>query len=94
LCVSFYIPKRGRFLLSIVPHARLGFRRAGEIRGSSLRFTSGGTYTVNRAGRIAPGDTAFHLYVRHQPEWRRYPNADLETVTVGAADQPEDLLAR
>lgn len=90
-----YIPKRGRFLLSIVPHARLGFRRAGEIRGSSLQFTSGGTYTVNSAGRIAPGDAAFNLYVRHQPEWRpSYPNADLEVVTVGAADRAEDLMAR
>jgi len=70
--VWIYVANRGRFLLSVVPNARFGFRRAGEIRGSSLRFTVGAdTYSVSTAGRIAPGDAAFNLYVLHQPTWRR-----------------------
>ena len=74
----------------------LGFRRSGEIRGSSLRFTIGGdTYSVNTTGRIAPGDAAFDLYVLHQPKWRPgYPDADLDAATVGAADRVEDLVSR
>lgn len=94
--VWIYVPGRGRFLLSIVRNSGLGFRRAGDIRGSSLRFTIGAdTYSVNTAGRIAPGDAAFNLYVLHQPKWRPgYPHADLEAATVGAADRVEDLLTR
>jgi hypothetical protein len=92
--VWVYVPNRGRFLLSLVPSTRFGFRRAGEIRGSSLRFTVGGdTYSVSSSRRIAPGDAAFNLYVLHQPGWRpTYDNADLSMTIVGAADRMEDVV--
>ena len=91
--VWIYIPNRGRFLLSIARNSGRGFRKAGEVRGSSLRFTVGAdTYSVTTGGRIAPGDAAFNLYVLHQPKWRPgHPHADLEMATVGAADRAEDL---
>jgi hypothetical protein len=92
--VWVYVPNRGRFLLSLTPLTRFGFKRAGEIRGSSLRFTVGAdTYSVSCSRRIAPGDAAFNLYVLHQPGWRpNYPNADLGATIVGAADAVEDAL--
>jgi len=93
--VWIYIPGRGRFLLSVVPNARLGFQRVGEIRGSSLRFTIGGeTYSIASGSRIAPGTSAYHLYVLQQREWRpSYAHANLEVTFIGAADRVEDALS-
>jgi hypothetical protein len=92
--VWIYIPTRGRFLLSVIPNPKQGFSRAGEIRGTSLRFTVGGnTYSVSSDAGIAPGIAAYNLYVLHQPEWRpSYPNANLDVVTIGAADRAEYLV--
>jgi hypothetical protein len=68
----FSIPNQGRFILSLTPQPALGFRKAGEIRGSTINFTING-HTVNlvSSGRIAPGHGPFNLYVLHQPEWSR-----------------------
>ena len=89
-----YVPTRGRFLLSLVP--RRDFRRAGSVRGTSLSFTvDGDTVAVTSASRIAPGEAAFNLYVRHQPAWKpSYPNADVDAIHMGAADRAEYLEAR
>ena len=94
--VWIYIPKRGRFVLSAVPNQKAGFRRAGEIRGNSLSFSVGGTtYNVTCGARIAPGTGAYNLYVLQQPDWRpNYPNANLDVITIGAADRAEYLLAK
>jgi hypothetical protein len=92
--VWIYLPGRGRFLLSLAP--RDGFRRAGEVRGSSLRFiVDGQTYDVVSAARIASAAAAFNLYVRRQPEWKpTYANANLDTVHIGAADRLEYLVGK
>ena len=94
--VWIYIPTRGRFLFSVIPNPKQGFTRAGEIRGSSLRFTVGGnTYSVNSGAGVAPGTAAYNLYVLHQPQWRpSYPNANVDLVTIGAADRVEYVLAK
>jgi hypothetical protein len=88
--------KRGRYILSLIPHPKLGFRKAGEVRGSSLSFVMGSdTFTLNTGGRIAPGQASFSLYVLHDPEWRpTYPDADLSAFFMGAADRPETLLRK
>ena len=84
-----YVPYRGRFLLSLRPHAELKFQKAGEVRGSSMRFTMGGTsYSLVSASRIAPGQTAFNLYVLFQPGWTPlYPHANVDVFHFGAADR-------
>jgi hypothetical protein len=94
--VWIYLPNRGRFLFSLVPNAGHGFRRAGEIRGSSLRFTIGAdVYSVNSASPIAPGESAYNLYVLHQPEWRpSYAHANVEAAITGAAERVEYALAQ
>jgi hypothetical protein len=69
--IGFYLPGKGRFVLSLAPRETLGFRRAGEVRGSTLTFTAGSdTYRVNCNGRIAPGEGVYHLYVYHNPSYR------------------------
>ena len=91
-----HVPNRGRFLLSLMPHPGLGFRRAGEVRGSSLRFTVGSdTFSIASGRRVAPGRSAFNLYVLHQPTWRpTYANANLDAFTIGSADRAEYLVGR
>jgi hypothetical protein len=86
-----YVPHRGRFLLSLQPRAELGFRKAGDVRGSTMRFTdSGTTYSLGSAARIAPGQSAFNLYVLFQKDWKpAYPHANLDTFHVGAATAEE-----
>jgi hypothetical protein len=89
-----YLPGRGRFLLSLTP--RSGFRRAGEVRGTSLRFiVDGQTYDVVSSSRIAPATAAFNLYLRRQPEWKpTYQNANLDTIHIGSADRLEYLVGK
>jgi hypothetical protein len=92
--VWIYLPGRGRFLLSLAP--RPSFRRAGEVRGSSLRFiVDGQTYNVVSSSRIAPPSAAFNIYVLRQPEWKpTYTNANLDTIHIGSADRLEYLLGK
>jgi hypothetical protein len=92
--VWFYTSNRGRYILSLVPRPELGFRRAGEVRGTSLSFVVGkDTFSLSTGARIAPGQAAFNLYVRHDPDWRAtYPNADFSAFIMGAADRAESLV--
>jgi len=94
--VWLYAAKRGRFILSLVPHPELGFRRAGEVRGSSLSFVVGNdTFSLSTGRSIAPGQAAFNLYVLHEPDWKpTYANADLGVFNMGAADRAELLVRK
>jgi len=91
--IWFHVPKRGRFVLAMGPHPELGFRKAGEIRGSSLQFTIGAdSYTLSAGTRIAPGQAAFNLYVLQQPNWKpTYLFADESAFNIGAVDRFESL---
>jgi hypothetical protein len=89
--VWLYVGNRGRYYLSLMPHPELRFRKAGEVRGSSLSFTVGtDTFMLSAAGRIAPGQAAFNLYVLHDPAWRpTYANANLSAFNMGTADRAQ-----
>jgi hypothetical protein len=92
--VWLYLPMYGRFILSLIPHPELGFVNAGEIRGSTLTFTVGGdTFNLVSAGRIAPGQRSFNLYVLQQPEWRP-ANGKVSVWAGGAADSPDQLIGK
>lgn len=91
--VWFYMPNHGRIILSLGPNPKLGFRRLGEVRGSSLMFSIGADkFTLSSATRIAPGQEAFSLYVLHQPNWKpTYLFADTSAFNIGAVDQFDAL---
>jgi hypothetical protein len=92
--VWLYLPNQGRFLLSLVPHPELGFMKAGEVRGSTLTFTSNSdTFNLVSASRIAPGQRSFNLYVLHQPMWRP-PDGNAAIWAGGAADSPDQLISK
>lgn len=94
--VWIHTAKRGRFLLSLVPHPELGFRKAGEVRGSSLTFTVGSdTFSLSTGSRIAPGQSAYSLYVLHDPNWLpTYPDADVSAFMMGSAERAESLIRK
>lgn len=91
--VWFYLPMRGRFILSLTPHPEFGFKSAGEIRGSSLSFTIGSdTFNLVSSGRIAPGSGPFNLYVLNDPAWRP-ASGDGSVPAWGGADRLDQLVA-
>jgi len=91
--IWLYIPNRGRIVLSLGPHADLGFRRIGEVRGTSLQFTLGSDkFTMTSASEIAPGTAAFNLYVLQQSNWKpTYPFADVNALNIGAVNRFDAL---
>ncbi len=82
--VYFYLPNRGRFVFSLAPNEQLGFRKAGEVRGSTLIITWGNdSFVLDCDGPIAPGGGVFNLYVYHDPSWR--PRGGPDSFTIGAS---------
>ena len=92
--VWFYLPMHGRFILSLIPHPELGFIKAGDVRGSTLTFNIGNdTFSLVSAGRIAPGQRPFNLYVRHEPGWRP-PDGSISAWAGGAGETAEQLIGK
>jgi hypothetical protein len=91
----FYLPERGRFVMSLLPNPKLGFRRAGEVTNALLSFTDGSDrYDIKSTGRIAPASGRFNLYVVRDPEWRPTGSESNSPLVVGAADRAEWLVGR
>ena len=91
----FYLPERGRFVMSLVPNGNLGFQRAGEVTNALLSFTDGSDrYDIKSTSRIAPADGRFNLYVLHDPEWRPTGDEANSPIIVGAADRADSLVGK
>jgi hypothetical protein len=89
-----YVPNYGRFVLSLVPRPDLGFRKLGEVRGTSLTITEGShQIALTCAQPITTTSAAFNLYGLREAAWKpTYPNADTATFTMGGAERAESLL--
>ena len=91
----FYLPERGRFIMSLVPNPKLGFRPAGEVSNRSLTFTEGRErYDIESASRIVPAWGRFNLYVRHDPTWQPTSGESSSPIIIGAADRADFLAAK
>ena len=91
----FYLPERGRFVMSLLPNPKLGFRRAGEVSNRTLTFTEGRErYDIQSSSRIVPAGGRFNLYVLHDPKWRPTRVVSNVPLIVGAADRAEWLAAK
>ena len=87
--IYFYLPEKGRYLMSVTPNEKLGFRKAGVVARDGLTFKDGEvTYRVDCSFRIVPGDGLFNLYVLHDA-WRPPGNDEFQ---VGGADKAEYLV--
>jgi hypothetical protein len=92
VAVWFFLPSYGRFILTLAPHPDLGFRSAGEIRGSTLTFSSANdTFNIVSRGRIAPGSGPFNLYVLRQPDWQP-PGSDGKSQVWGSVDRLDQVI--
>jgi hypothetical protein len=90
--VWLYVKGRGRFVLSLVPNEKLGFRKDGVVSGDGLLFRDGpAEIRVECSGQIAPGPGAYNLYVVHEPGWRP---SDGALTTMGSADKPEFIIGK
>ena len=91
----FYLPERGRFVMSLVPNGNLGFQRAGEVTNALLSFTErSDRYDIKSTSRIAPAAGRFNLYVLHDPEWRPTGDEANSPIIVGAAGRAEWLIGK
>ncbi len=81
-----YVQNRGRYLLSLVPQT--GFRKAGDVRGTSLTFTSGADrFVIGSVSPVAPGDGPFNLYVMEQAGWKPAGANGSPRIMFGAAER-------
>jgi len=91
----FYLPDRGRYIFSLVPHSQLGFQKAGQVSGASLTFTVDGvTFALGCSQHIAPGSESYNLYVFHDPTWRPTTGDTNAPFLFGSADRAELLVRR
>jgi hypothetical protein len=90
-----YLPERGRFIMSLLPNSKLGFRRAGEVTDRSLTFTEAHErYDIQSTSRIVPAGGRFNLYVLHDPDWRPTRDESNSPLIIGSADRAEWLTAK
>jgi hypothetical protein len=68
--VWFYLPGQGRYLLSVTPHAELGFSLAGQVGGNSLWFgLNNQEIQIDADERMVDGSATYNLYVMHESDW-------------------------
>jgi hypothetical protein len=88
--VWFYLPKRGRYILSLAPRRELGFVKAGEIRGGVVTFKEGNDEIVLESPiTIASGDAPYILYVLHDPEWEPTAQGQSGSLLLGSVSSRE-----
>jgi hypothetical protein len=75
--VYLYVPGRGRYIFSLAMNEQLGFKKAGEVRGSRLSASSGSERIDLQCNEpIAPGGGVFNVYLYHDAGWRPRSGAD------------------
>jgi hypothetical protein len=88
--IWFYLPGRGRYVLSLAPRPELDFRKAGEVRGGSIKFTLGeDTITLECSNEIASGHAPYVLYVLRDPVWEPTAQAQKGQFAMGSVDAGE-----
>lgn len=94
----FYIPGRGRFVLSLAPREGYEFQKVGTIEGNKIAFDLNGVRYewVSRSPIVgAAAGSRWNLWVFHDADYR--PDFDLTeefSYQIGAADRVERLLKK
>jgi len=66
----FYVPDRGRFIVSLVPREGYQFQKVGIIEDNRIEFTaSGNHYEWLSSSPILPGGGTWNLWVLHDPNY-------------------------
>jgi hypothetical protein len=91
--VWFYLPNRGRYVLSLAPRPELGFVKAGEVRGGSITFTlEGEKFALDSSTPFATGPAAYILYVLRDAEWEPTAQAQRGHFQTGSVSAGEIAL--
>ncbi|HVW10197.1 MAG TPA: hypothetical protein VHC90_16535 [Bryobacteraceae bacterium] len=89
--VWLYIEGYGRYIFSLFPNEKSGFRKNGAIYSGELQFRDRDTpFRVSSKSAIAPGDGPYNLYMLSQPSW--HPGDSFDPIRIGAASNIESLL--
>lgn len=66
----FYVPGRGRFILSLVPRESYEFQKVGIIEDNRIEFTvNDNHYEWLSSSPILPGGGTWNLWVLHDPKY-------------------------
>jgi hypothetical protein len=91
--VWFYLPKRGRYVLSLGPRSELGFVKAGEVRGGSITFTlEGDKFALDSSAPFTSGQVAYILYVLRDADWEPTAQAQRGHFQTGSVSAGEIAL--
>jgi hypothetical protein len=83
------LPGRGRYVLSLAPHA--GFLKSGAVRDNVISFQDGGReYEVRFMRPVAGRGKAWNLYVLHDQAYS--PNPQSRNFAACGADRLDNLL--
>jgi hypothetical protein len=88
--VWFYVPERGRFILSLVPRDGYDFRKIALIEENRVSFEfRGERYEWVSGAAVVAGGGAWHAWVLHDPDYT--PEiASAEEITRGIIKEDED----
>ncbi len=92
--VWLYLAGHGRFVLSLLPNQKLGFRKNGLAAANTLLFRDGSMeYRVECDSAVAPGSGHYNLYVVHEAAWLPQGRTG-EPFLIGSADKPEWVVGK
>ena len=93
--IWIYMNGRGRFVFTLRPRMDLGFRKDGEIRGSTMSWKAASDeFSLSTNRRIAPGEGAYNLYVFHDSAYRPKDGDAGEAFLMGGGGRLESLVRR
>jgi hypothetical protein len=93
--VWLYVEGRGRFVFSLFPNQKLGFRDSGMVAGNALTFRDGTTeFRVECKSAVAPGQGPYNLYVVREPNWRPRGATPRQNIQFGSADRAESVVEK
>lgn len=73
----FYVPERGRFIVSLVPREGYEFQKIAVLDGNRIEFTvDGELYEWSSANSILPDGGAWNLWVLRDPDYTPLFGAD------------------
>jgi hypothetical protein len=88
--VWIYLPKHGRYILSLAPRPGLDFIKAGEVRGGVISFTIGGdSIRLESNMSFAVGDAPYNLWILHDEEWEPISEAQKNRPGIGSVGAAE-----
>lgn len=93
--IWMYVNGYGRFVFTLAPRIDLGFEKAGEIRGSTMKWRlAGDEFLLETDKRIASGGKVYNLYVFRDANYLPKGEESKAPLLLGAGGSIESLVRR